>query len=86
MLTLFGTLALLLSTATAVVMWRKRRPRGIGAPRRPLNRRLGAGVVAITLGLGIVFPMLGLSILVLLALDFLVIRRVPPLARVLGAR
>lgn len=83
---LTGTLALLLSCATAIVMWRKRRPKGIGSPRRPPNRRLGAGVVAITLGLGVFFPMLGLSILVLLFFDFVVVRHVPPLARALGAR
>lgn len=83
---LIGTLALLLSCATAIVMWRKRRPKGIGAPRRPPNRKLGVGVVAITLGLGVLFPLLGLSILVLLCFDFVVVRHVPPLARALGAR
>ncbi|MBJ7470097.1 MAG: PepSY domain-containing protein [Solirubrobacteraceae bacterium] len=83
---LSGTLALLLSCATAVVMWRKRRPKGIGSPRRPPNRKLGVGVVLITLGLGVVFPLLGLSILALLVFDFVVVRHVPPLARALGAR
>lgn len=83
---LFGTLALLLSCASAIVMWRKRRPKGLGSPRRPPNRKLGVGVVAITLGLGVFFPLLGLSILVLLFFDFVVVRHVPPLARALGAR
>lgn len=83
---LFGTLALLLSCASAIVMWRKRRPKGIGSPRRPPNRKLGAGVVLITLGLGVFFPLLGLSILALLCFDFVVVRHVPPLARALGAR
>lgn len=83
---LFGTLALLLSCATAIVMWRKRRPKGVGAPRRPPNRKLGVCVVAITLGLGVFFPLLGLSILVLLIFDFVVVRHLPPLARALGAR
>lgn len=83
---LFGTLALLLSCATAIVMWRKRRPKGLGSPRRPPNRKLGVGVVAITLGLGVFFPLLGLSILALLFFDFVVVRHVPPLARALGAR
>jgi uncharacterized iron-regulated membrane protein len=82
---LFGTLALLLSCATAIVMWRKRRPRGIGAPRRAPNRKLGAGVVAITLGLGVFMPLLGISIVVLLALDVLVVKRIAPLRRALGA-
>jgi len=82
---LFGTLALLLSCATAIVMWRKRRPKGIGAPRRAPNRKLGAGVIAITLGLGVLFPLLGLSILVLLLVDFVLVKRIPPLRRALGA-
>jgi uncharacterized iron-regulated membrane protein len=85
LLMLLGTLALLLSCATAIVMWRKRRPKGIGAPRRAPSRRLGAGVVVITFALGIFFPLLGLSILALLILDFVVVKRVPPLRRALGA-
>ena len=71
--------------ASSVVMWRKRRPRGVGAPRRVPNRRLGAGVVVITLALGVFFPLLGLSILAVVALDFLVVRRIGPLRRALGA-
>jgi uncharacterized iron-regulated membrane protein len=82
---LLGTLALLLSCATAIVMWRKRRPKGVGAPRRAPDRRLGAGVVAITLGLGILFPLLGISILALLVFDFVIVRHVGPLRRALGA-
>ena len=85
LMTLAATLALLVSMASAVVMWRKRRPRGIGAPRRLPNRRLDYGVAAITLGLGLFFPLLGYSILALLLFDFLVVKRVKPLARALGA-
>ncbi len=84
-LTLLGTLALLFSCASAVVMWRKRRPKGLGAPRRQPDRRLGAVVVAITLGLGVLFPVLGASIIVLLFLDLVVVKRIPRLARALGA-
>jgi uncharacterized iron-regulated membrane protein len=86
LLALLGTLALLFSCASAVVMWRKRRPKGLGAPRRQPDRRLGVGVVAITLGLGLLFPVLGVSILVLLILDFVVVKRIPRLAKALGAR
>jgi uncharacterized iron-regulated membrane protein len=85
LLMLLGTLALLLSCATAIVMWRKRRPKGIGAPRRAPDRRLGARVVAITLGLGVFFPLLGISILALLLFDFGIVKHVPPLRRALGA-
>jgi uncharacterized iron-regulated membrane protein len=84
-LALLGTLALLLSCATAIVMWRTRRPKGIGAPRKAPNRRLGAGVVAITFALGAFMPLLGISILALLALDVIVVRHVPRLRGALGA-
>lgn len=84
-LTLLGTLALLFSCASAVVMWRRRRPKGLGAPRRQPDRRLGAVVVAITLGLGVLFPVLGASILVLLIVDTVIIKRIPRLAKALGA-
>jgi uncharacterized iron-regulated membrane protein len=66
-------------------VWRKRRPKGIGAPRRAPNRKLGAGVVAITFGLGVFMPLLGISIVALLVLDFVVVRHVPRLRRALGA-
>lgn len=82
---LLGTLALLLSCATAIVMWPKRRPQGLGAPRRAPDRKLGAGVVAITLGLGVLFPLLGVSIVALLVFDVAIVRHVAPLRRALGA-
>lgn len=85
LLSLLGTLALLLSCATAIVMWRKRKPKGLGAPRRQPSRKLGIGVTLITLGLGVVFPVLGASILVLLVFDLLIVPRVPRLSRALGA-
>jgi uncharacterized iron-regulated membrane protein len=84
-LMLIATLLLLLSWATAVVMWRKRRHEGIGAPRRAPNRKLGIGVVAITFALGVFFPLLGISIVALLMFDFVGVKRVGPLRRALGA-
>ncbi len=83
-LALLGTLAILLSIATSLVMWRARRPKGLGAPRKEPDRRRMLGVVAITAVLGAVFPLLGASILLVLALEFLVVRRVPWLARAFG--
>ena len=85
LMALAGTLAILVSVASAMVMWRKRRPKGLGPPRKEPNRKLGFGVLVITTALGVLFPLLGLSILVILVLEFLVIRRVPRLARIFGA-
>jgi uncharacterized iron-regulated membrane protein len=86
LLVLFGTLAILVSVASSLVMWRARRPKGLGAPRKEPNRKKMLGVLVITLGLGVVFPLLGLSIVVLLALEYLLIRRVPRLSRTFGTQ
>ncbi|MGH3788043.1 MAG: PepSY-associated TM helix domain-containing protein [Pseudonocardiaceae bacterium] len=84
LMALTGALAILLSVASATVMWRKRRPKGLSPPRKQPNRKLGFGVLVIIIGLGALFPLLGLSMLIILALDFLVIQRVPRLARIFG--
>jgi uncharacterized iron-regulated membrane protein len=83
-LALLGTLAILLSSATSIVMWRKRRPKGLGAPKRVASKRVTAIVVGVAAGLGVVFPLLGLSLLAVLVFDFVVLRRIKPLARALG--
>ncbi|MGH3885735.1 MAG: PepSY domain-containing protein, partial [Pseudonocardiaceae bacterium] len=79
-----ATVAILLSVASSMVMWRKRRPKGIGAPRKEPNRKIGFGVLVIMIALGALFPLLGMSMLIILALELLVIRRVPRLARIFG--
>ncbi len=77
--------AILVSMATSVVMWRKRRPKGVGAPRKEPNRTLGFGLLLVIAMLGILFPLLGASILAVLVLDTLVVQRVPALAAAFGA-
>ncbi len=78
-LMLLGTLAILLSCATSIVMWRKRKPSGVGAPKRTAfaSRRQAIGVVVIAAALGTFFPMLGLSMLAVLAIDLILIRFTP---------
>lgn len=69
---LIACLGVVLLSITGPVMWWKRRPRGrIGAPRElePLKLRTMA---LITLGLGIVFPLAGLSLAIILAVELLV--------------
>ena len=62
-----GTILLCLSAA---LMWWKRRPAGcLGTPPWPRDRRVVAGVTALMLGLGALFPLTGLAILALLGLD-----------------
>jgi uncharacterized iron-regulated membrane protein len=63
-------LATILLCVTAGTMWWKRRPQGgLGVPPWPRDRRVLAGVTALVLGLGALFPLTGLAILAMLGLD-----------------
>jgi uncharacterized iron-regulated membrane protein len=84
LIALAGTLSLLVSVASSLVMWRKRRPKGVGSPRKEPDRRIGFGILAVIAGLGILFPLLGLSMVFILTLEFFVLRRVKPVARAFG--
>ncbi len=72
---------------TGPMMWWKRRPKGAFAPPRrstdPKTRRRLFWTVM--LPIGILFPLGGITMLAVLALDWLVLRRIPRLARALGA-
>lgn len=84
-LTLIGTLAILLSCASSVVMWRKRKPKSLGAPTKPPGRKETLAVIGIVAVLGVLFPLLGITLAVALVFEFLLIRRVPALARAFGS-
>jgi uncharacterized iron-regulated membrane protein len=84
LIALTGTLSLLVSVASSLVMWRKRRPKGVGAPRKEPDRRIGFGILAIMAGLGLFFPLLGLSMVAILVLEYFVLRRIPPVSRAFG--
>lgn len=63
-------LAIVLMSVAAAVMWWKRRPKGsLGAPRLPADARIGKGVLVIAAVLGLILPLTGLSILVMLLID-----------------
>ncbi|MGE0229592.1 MAG: PepSY-associated TM helix domain-containing protein [Dehalococcoidia bacterium] len=79
-----ATLSLLVSIGTAVVMWVKRRPAGLGAPRRVYSRSALIGLLTITATLGMLFPLMGMALIGIIAFDYAVLRRLPPLARALG--
>jgi uncharacterized iron-regulated membrane protein len=68
-------------------MWVKRRPSGaarLAAPPRPDLVPLTKGVVLIALVMAMAFPVLGLTLLVVLAFDLIVLGAVPPLRRALS--
>jgi uncharacterized iron-regulated membrane protein len=85
LLMLFAALTVIFLAITGTVMWWQRRPAGrIGAPAMPSNFPLWKGAVAIIAALGIIFPLVGISLVVVLLLDYLVIARVPVLKRALS--
>lgn len=68
---------------SGVVVWWKRRPAGalrLAAPPKPVGVPL-RGVALIALVLGVAFPMLGLTLLAVLLVDFLVLQNVPAMKR-----
>lgn len=71
-------LGIVLLCVSAAVMWWKRRPAGgLGVPPAPANRRLQAGVFALLLVGGAVFPLVGASMLVMGLIDYLAFARRP---------
>ncbi|KQS61503.1 hypothetical protein ASG39_17580 [Rhizobium sp. Leaf371] len=82
LLMLATCLAIILSSVAAVVMWLKRRPAGrLGVPPYPTSRRVYGALWGMALVFGVLFPLSGLLIIAMIALDVLVIRRVPVLKR-----
>lgn len=68
--------AIVLLAVSAAVMWWKRRPSGaLGVPPLPADPRVFRGLIVILAIGGVLFPLVGASLLVMLALD-LVQRRV----------
>lgn len=83
LLMLATCLAIILSSVAAVVMWLKRRPSGrLGVPPYPTSRRVYGVLWGMALVFGVLFPLSGLLIIAMIAIDVLLIRRVPALKRV----
>jgi uncharacterized iron-regulated membrane protein len=70
---------------TGAIMWWRRRPAGrLGAPARPTELPMRWGALALIIGLAIAFPLVGISLTIVVLLDLLVISRLPLLRRVVG--
>jgi uncharacterized iron-regulated membrane protein len=70
---LAACLSIIALSVTSVVMWWKRRPAGrLAAPPRRSADRAAAGALAVAIALGILYPLLGASMLVALLVDTLV--------------
>lgn len=84
-LMLVACLLVITVCVSGTVLWWRRRPEGrLGAPAMPHNFPLWKGATAIIVLLGAVFPLVGISLVAVLLLDFLLIRRVPVLRRVMN--
>ncbi|ORE97604.1 PepSY domain-containing protein [Aurantimonas sp. 22II-16-19i] len=80
-------LAVIVMAASGIVLWWMRRPKGRFGLAAPVLHHetvpMAKGVVLLTLLLSALFPLVGATLLAVLALDLLVIRRIPALRRVL---
>jgi uncharacterized iron-regulated membrane protein len=86
-LDLVTAVALVLVTTSAVVMWWSRRPKGVlGAPRALASPRLSLPVLVAIAALGVVLPLFGISLVVVVLLERLVLRRIARVRTFLGLR
>ena len=76
LLGLLTACGLILMTVAGFILWRKRAPEGVlGAPPVAPDARLGKGFVAIILLSAILLPLLGISLIIIAALEFLFFAR-----------
>ncbi|MFN3260050.1 MAG: PepSY-associated TM helix domain-containing protein [Pikeienuella sp.] len=72
---LLACIAIVLMSVAAMVMWWKRRPAGgLGAPSMPADFRVTKGIALVTLALAVFFPLVGLSLAVMLLIDLVLPR------------
>jgi uncharacterized iron-regulated membrane protein len=79
--------AIVFACISGVVMWWKRRPEGavrLAAPPLPADVPMVKGVILVALTLSLAFPMLGVTLLAVLALDVLVLSPIPALKRLVS--
>ena len=70
---LAGCIAIWVLGISATVMWWKRRPKGrLAAPPKPAERRAYVGLALIVVPLGLLYPLVGVTLLIALSLDIAV--------------
>ncbi|MFO0910507.1 MAG: PepSY domain-containing protein [Isosphaeraceae bacterium] len=85
LLGLITAAGLVLVSMSSVVLWWRRRASGVlGAPAPAAAPRLAWGLIALIVPLAIYLPLFGASLALVLILDQLVLRRIPPVGRWLG--
>jgi uncharacterized iron-regulated membrane protein len=86
LLMLAACLIVILLCVSGLVLWWQRRPEGrLGAPAMLITDRQPSKIpLAIVAVLGVAFPLVGLSLVTVLALDYFVIARIPALRKLLN--
>ncbi|EAV44833.1 hypothetical protein SIAM614_08133 [Roseibium aggregatum IAM 12614] len=81
-------LSVIFLCVSGLVMWWLRRPKGaalrIVAPKTPDDLPHWRGAMILMLAMSLAFPLVGITLLSVLALDYLVVKRVPMLRKVIG--
>ena len=81
-------LSVIFLCVSGIVMWWLRRPKGaalrVFAPKTPDDMPHWRGAMILMLFLALAFPLVGITLLTVLALDYLLVKRVPMLRRAIG--
>lgn len=87
LLNLVTALGLVLLAVSSVVLWWRRRPDGVlGAPRAGVPQPAALAFFGMVLVLGLLLPLMGISLLLVLAVERLVLARLPGARHWLGLR
>ncbi|RBP06184.1 PepSY domain-containing protein [Rossellomorea aquimaris] len=85
LISLFICLGIIIVVLSGFYLWLKRKPKKeMGAPKAPSIFKMKLFLLLMII-LGILFPLVGVSLIVILLLDWLVIKRIPALNKFLGA-
>lgn len=77
-------IGLILISVSGFILWRKRKPASVlGAPPA-MPARIGFVIVAITFGLALFLPLMAISLVILLVIEFVCLRRVAGIRNWLG--
>ena len=82
---LLTALGLILICVSGMILWWKRRDQGVlGAPKAVLSPRVSYGLIAIIIALGIYLPLFGATLIGVLLVEWLLLRRIPSVRNWLG--
>ncbi len=85
MVSLFTVIGLVTLSLSGLVMWWRRRPEGVlGAPAAIRRVRFSAALVTLVVALGLYFPFLGGSMLLVFFAERFFLRRIPATQQWLG--